>query len=460
MKRIFIMILMVIFICCGCKSTPLNNIESNTSIEVENEKENNEEEIIVLNEVNDEPEQIKKEGIEKDEIKSAEIEDANDTEEIVETNNTVDANIIEVKMKIIAKQGLNLRSYPHINSDKVELMPYASEVIIISDEKVRDTIDKEKGNWVKIKYNDKEGWAFDAYINGDVEEQPTFIEASSNIVNRSDIKTGDVINGLEVKIIEYDASTTSEIKIGFRGKISLTGELVRNKSGALLIPDKEYSQIIPKFDGGNEILYIVLGNFIEAEIKNNLSENVNRVHIELEGYEIKSKLLGEEEVPSYKANVLSISDTKVEGIIGYEGVNIEGCFIDDKLQIKDNICGLKVVSRSILNENYDLQPPLYTGSVLFDGEMILKATYNRVDEELDNGYIFNVEKGYYDKIPHFEIQETPNFMLASVDESLKEALGNKGEASLIIKNYKCKSTLEDIINTAELVEMISVEKEE
>lgn len=472
MKRIFIMIIVFIFIFGGCNTEPLNNNESNASKEIENdvddegdttddEEENNIKDKKVDNEEENKVEEDDAEEDTEDDSVNPEDDESDNQDSL---DSAVNANMnIEKYMWVTAEEGLNLREYPQINSNKIDLMPHGAEVIIKNNEKVKDTIGKTKGNWINIVYNDKEGWAFDAYLQnliGSDDSDEGDVETAKNIITRNNIKTGDIINGLVARVVEDEGSTISQIKIEFTGKTFLTGELVRNKVGAALIPDKEYSELFPKLDGGSEIFYIDLENFKDKETEYNLQKNVQRVEVEIEKYTINSTIRGEKEVPCYSAKILSMSESLAGGTSGYEGENFEDCYITNELQLKDTICGLKVVDRYIYNDSYDSEDSYYTGRVEFEGDIVLKASYYYTDGEFHSGYIFDVKDEYCDKIPHFENHEKPSFIIQSVDESLKETLSNKGEAMLIINNYNYYYMPKEIISTAEISQIISVDKEE
>lgn len=454
MKKIFIVIIAVLIICAGCYDYTLDENESDASLEVENNTDNSQEK-------NNEADDTSSESESTD---NKETENQNNTEETI--NSQEDSQFY---MWVIAEQGLNLREYPQINSEKIVLMPYDSKVILINDEKVKDTIDKVKGNWVRVKYNDVDGWAFDAYLDfeeskqvnteDDIEEDTTFIEIENNIIKRN-IAEGDTINGLEVvEVIEY-SNSVSQIEIKFTGKMSITGELVRREIGAALIPDKQYSNILPILDGGNEIYYIELKNFENISDNYDLEVDVDRVRVELSEYMIDSSIGDGSEIPQYSAKLLNISGTDVIGTNGYEGKIVEGCYITDKLQLKDTICGLKVVRRTFRNDEYDSEGQHYIGSVWFEGEMTLNVSYQYYDDEYLTGYHFKVLEEDHDKIPHFKDHDIPSFEVSNINEEIKEQLGKLGIAEIKVNDYNYYWLPKEQASTAELVEIISVEKGE
>ncbi|WP_136465962.1 SH3 domain-containing protein [Flagellimonas onchidii] len=71
---------------------------------------------------------------------------------------------------IWAKSGLSLRESPSANAEKITIIPYKSEVSIISDSGILLTVTEFPGfdytdNWVKIKYKDFIGYSFMGYLS-------------------------------------------------------------------------------------------------------------------------------------------------------------------------------------------------------------------------------------------------------------------------------------------------------
>lgn len=442
-----ILILLIFFLLVSCKNTETHlPVEQPKEIDSATEKTNQIEKE-VLDEANtNQPEtnNLDEENTPLDDttdIESSENEEMDNAESLVEPERT--NNIIKNCMSIISQEGLNLRDQPMINSGKIVLMPYDSEVIILDEEKAKDTIDNIKGNWIKVKYNNVEGWAFDAYLDC--------------IVDRNDIKTGDIINGLEVTVKQ--AGNVIE----FQGEISLTGELLMNNSYAVLIPDKEYLKTLPKFDEGNEIFYFHLRNFRETANELNLSSNTYSVSAELNGYSIGSTIKGNKSIPEYRTEIISINEFKVKEISEYDGKSIESYYITEEVQIKDIICGLQVIFICVINDKYDPNYPHYIGSVGFKGEMTLNCSYLYYDGDYftgGSGYIFHILEEDYNKIPHFKGQETPHFEIGNIDEDTKDKLGKKGTAKIKVNDYNYYWEPKEHTSTAELLEIITVEKEE
>ncbi len=478
MKKIFIIVIVIVFVLGGCRNDQLNNDE-NTPNEVENDLED--EENIIENEDDKEKDKIMDDDEENktkkdDEQKKEEDETQNDNDNPADESgsiqddedNAINADMnIEKYMWVTAEEGLNLREFPQINSDKIDLIPYGAEVIIKNNKKVNDTVGKTKGNWINIVYNDREGWAFDAYLQNIIgsddsvqaDNEIVNNEIADNVIDRSSIKTGDIVNGLVARVNRDEDSTISQINIEFTGKIFLTGELVRNKVGASLIPDKEYSDLFPVLAGGNEIFYINLENFKYKETEYDLHKDVQKVEVEIDKYTINSSIRGENEVPCYSAKIVNMSESLTDGITGYEGQVFEDCIITNDLQLKDTICGVKVVDRYIYNDSYNSEESYYTGRVEFEGEIVVKANYYYTDGDFHTGYIFDISEEYSDKIPHFKNHENPSFIVRSSDESLKDTLGSKGEAMVILSNYNYYYMPEDIVSTAEISQILSADKE-
>lgn len=74
---------------------------------------------------------------------------------------------IEIKLFVFANGGLNLRERPDVNSSKIAFLNDGEFVTLISKEKM-DTINNINGEWYKIKYSDKIGYAFN-YLLSNIE---------------------------------------------------------------------------------------------------------------------------------------------------------------------------------------------------------------------------------------------------------------------------------------------------
>lgn len=64
-----------------------------------------------------------------------------------------------------ANNGLSLKEEPSAGSKQIELIPDGEQVIITKMNKEEAVIDNIKGSWVKIKWKDKTGWAFNGFLS-------------------------------------------------------------------------------------------------------------------------------------------------------------------------------------------------------------------------------------------------------------------------------------------------------
>jgi uncharacterized protein YraI len=65
---------------------------------------------------------------------------------------------------IIAASGLRMRKGPGSEYDCISLIPYAQKVLLIEEGKDSDIIDGVEGKWCKVRWDNKEGWVFSAYL--------------------------------------------------------------------------------------------------------------------------------------------------------------------------------------------------------------------------------------------------------------------------------------------------------
>ena len=68
------------------------------------------------------------------------------------------------KLKVIAKSGLHLREKPDQKSKSIILLPMNSELELLDNSKQMETISNQTGEWLKVKFKDKEGFAFSAFL--------------------------------------------------------------------------------------------------------------------------------------------------------------------------------------------------------------------------------------------------------------------------------------------------------
>ena len=67
-------------------------------------------------------------------------------------------------MLVNATLGLRIRNSPSLNSDRIGLLNYLTEVRIIEEDSNIVNIDGIEGKWVLVHANNIEGWVFDAYL--------------------------------------------------------------------------------------------------------------------------------------------------------------------------------------------------------------------------------------------------------------------------------------------------------
>jgi len=79
-------------------------------------------------------------------------------------NDKAPKNEIEKIATIVSRTGLFLRTAPDSKSKQIDFMTFGSKVIILNSNGPWDELNDKEGNWYKIKFNNKEGWAFGGYI--------------------------------------------------------------------------------------------------------------------------------------------------------------------------------------------------------------------------------------------------------------------------------------------------------
>lgn len=79
--------------------------------------------------------------------------------------------------RVIAQSGLSLRAAPNLNSDILKVLPARSKVQVCEPAS-QATIDGLKGHWRPARFNDLEGYLFDAYLT--VQEQSGEVKEASS----------------------------------------------------------------------------------------------------------------------------------------------------------------------------------------------------------------------------------------------------------------------------------------
>lgn len=125
---------------------------------------------------------------------------------------------------VIPKSGLILRSEPNRNSDKLELIPENSNLIILEKDNKVEKIGNSESNWYLVEYNGKKGWIFGAYIrenldiissncNEETYLKPQLMKATTE---NNKIKTMKIHENSNYEVGAY--SIKSESKILFKNK--------------------------------------------------------------------------------------------------------------------------------------------------------------------------------------------------------------------------------------------------
>jgi uncharacterized protein YecT (DUF1311 family) len=82
----------------------------------------------------------------------------------IKANKPKEADNANVWYKVKAKPNLVVRKQADITSDKLGLIPQGAKVKVLETNLKKDSINGWDGSWVKIQYQDQEGYVFDAFI--------------------------------------------------------------------------------------------------------------------------------------------------------------------------------------------------------------------------------------------------------------------------------------------------------
>lgn len=78
-------------------------------------------------------------------------------------------------MVVRASSGLSLRQQPGINAERITLIPNEARVEKIETQSSVVVIDSIVGRWTKVKFQEKEGWAFGGFLDPVVEDPGDWI---------------------------------------------------------------------------------------------------------------------------------------------------------------------------------------------------------------------------------------------------------------------------------------------
>ena len=116
------------------------------------------------------------------------------------------------EVKYVYATALTLRDSPDINGQKVDLLPAKAKVEILKTTEKEIKVKGKSGKWVKIKYNNKVGWVFDAFLS-EIESIEDYIRehVKSIIIMDSEKKIIHEIKHFKLKdnISFYNSLTSS-----------------------------------------------------------------------------------------------------------------------------------------------------------------------------------------------------------------------------------------------------------
>ncbi|MBN2771324.1 MAG: SH3 domain-containing protein [Spirochaetes bacterium] len=85
------------------------------------------------------------------------------------TSSSKEIQVLEIKLPellyIDAESGLRLRKEPTLTAEKIDVIPYGTQVIDLAHSSEIEEIDNIKSYWHLIKYRDLEGWGFGGYLS-------------------------------------------------------------------------------------------------------------------------------------------------------------------------------------------------------------------------------------------------------------------------------------------------------
>ena len=71
---------------------------------------------------------------------------------------------IEPLHRVTAFSGLKMRLAPNMESRTIKIIPFAEKVLVEERDSTSQMVEWLEGSWVKVKYEGREGYVFDAFL--------------------------------------------------------------------------------------------------------------------------------------------------------------------------------------------------------------------------------------------------------------------------------------------------------
>ena len=120
--------------------------------------------------------------------------------------NSLFSQDINKTLYVNAVKGLNLRMEPKPNGKVLTIIPNGEKVFVVEEKNEKFTINNVSGSWVKIKWNNLNGWVFNGFLSTTENDSSSLIQHIKDVAPKM---------SSEVEIIKADTAKVIDLYQGY-----------------------------------------------------------------------------------------------------------------------------------------------------------------------------------------------------------------------------------------------------
>lgn len=120
--------------------------------------------------------------------------------------NSLFSQDINKTLYVNAVKGLNLRMEPKPNGKVLTIIPNGEKVLVVEEKNEKFTINNVSGSWVKIKWNNLNGWVFNGFLSTTENDSSSLIQHIKDVAPKM---------SSEVEIIKADTAKVIDLYQGY-----------------------------------------------------------------------------------------------------------------------------------------------------------------------------------------------------------------------------------------------------
>lgn len=136
---------------------------------------------------------------------------------------------------VTSQTGLNMREAAATDAEVIAAIPLGQEVHVLESTAAAETIGAHTAPWYKVRYRDKEGWVFGAFVEpASPPKEETVQKATAEAprehtgsIHIRDLKEGDLVEGL--RLSEKTFVPDEHFAISFDGEFTVYGTIVHDE---------------------------------------------------------------------------------------------------------------------------------------------------------------------------------------------------------------------------------------